>query len=529
MSDEMIDVLSPIDGLLIKSYSVTTEHAIAESLTKARAAANSWADKTIAERLGYLSALKQTIVADIDSITETIVSTTGKVKTEVVLGEIYPLLEMLRYYEKNSAKILSPQKISTSPLAFPNTEAGYIYQPFGVVAVISPWNFPFQLTLYPLLSALIAGNAVVFKSSELSQPVADLVMQLLAKINLPDYLVQNIIGGGETAQLLIKHRPDLVFFTGSLAAGRAIMANAAQHPIPVILELGGKDAMVVFADAEINRVLNATLYGAFSNSGQVCVSVERLYVEAELFDSFIQQLCLAVSRLKVGHGDEGDLGAISSQSQIDTIKAHYQDAIAKGAKASAPLTIDQSYVYPVVLWDITADMLIMQQETFGPLLPVIPFSNLTDLIHQINADEHGLNASIWSKDTGKAENLATQLQVGNWAVNDVIKNIGHPQLPFGGVKNSGFGRYHGDEGLRSFCYTVSHLVSYSHFVKEPNWFPYSQQSYTAMRAYIDTLYARDSLWQKLKRNWRELRYFQQYSGLNLAQHGRNFLIFISRK
>lgn len=524
-----IDAFSPVDEQLLKSYSVSTEQHIADAVVSARRAAIVWGDKTVKQRLAYLSLLKQKIVSDIDSITKQIVAVTGKVKTEAVMGEVYPLLEMLSYYEKNAVKILAEQPVSTSALAFPNAKAHYQYQPFGVVAVISPWNFPFQLTLYPLISALIAGNTVIFKVSELSLPIGELIMQLMAELDLPDGLVQWIIGGPETGSYLIQQRPDLVFFTGGHKAGCNIMATAAQHPIPVILELGGKDTMLVFADAQPQRVINAVMYGAFSNSGQVCVSVEQLYVEQSLFNGFIEQLCQAIKKLKVGHGEEGDLGAITTKPQLSLIEAHYQDAIAKGAIASEPLNINGAYISPVILWNITDDMRMMQEETFGPLLAVLPFTDESDLITRINNSDFGLNASVWSQNIGKAEHVAKQLKVGNWVVNDVIKNIGHPRLPFGGVKNSGFGRYHGAEGLRSFCYTVSGLVSRSRYIQEPNWFPFSNNSYQAMHAFVDTLFSNDSLWLRLQRNWRGLRYFQQYSALNLAQHGHNFLNFILRK
>lgn len=524
-----IDVFSPIDWQLLNSYPVSSPDEISESMLTARHAAKLWADKTVKQRLACLSVLKQKLVINTDLIAEKIVSVTGKVKTEVVMGEIYPLLEMLSYYENNAAKILAQQSVSTSPLSFPNAKAHYQYHPFGVVAVISPWNFPFQLTLYPLLSALIAGNAVIFKVSELSLPIGELIMQLMAELDLPAGLVQWVVGGPETGAYLIEQRPDLVFFTGGHKTGCKVMALAAQHPIPVILELGGKDAMLVFADAQKERAINAVMYGAFSNSGQVCVSVEQLYVEQSIFNTFVDQLCQAVNKLIVGHGDKGDLGAISSKSQLALIEAHYQDAIAKGAKASGPLIVNGSYITPIILWNMTDDMRILQEETFGPLLAVMPFDDESDVIERINNSDFGLNACIWSQNISRAEQVANQLKVGNWVINDVIKNIGHPRLPFGGVKNSGFGRYHGAEGLRSFCYTVSGLISQSRYIQEPNWFPYSNNSYQAMRAFVDTLFSNDRLWYRLQRNWRALRFFQQYSAVNLAQHWHNFLIFILRK
>lgn len=522
-----IDVYSPIDGRLLKSYPVTPDAVIAERVKVCREGAKSWAALTVEQRLTCLAPLSDKLLADVDAIVDKLVEVTGKVRAEALLGEIYPLLDMLRYYRKQAARILAPRFVLTSPFAFADAEACYRYQPYGVVAVISPWNYPLQLTLYPLLSALIAGNGVVFKTSELSLPVGELIMDLLAGLDLPEGLVQWVIGGPSTGRQLIEQRPDLVFFTGGVNAGRAVMAAAAKHPVPVILELGGKDAMVVCADADVDRAVNAALYGGFCNSGQVCVSVERLYVEAGIFDVFVERLCQAASGLTVGHGEQGDLGAMSSKEQLAVVEALYRDAIAKGAQASGPLRKNGQYLYPLVLWNVTEDMRVMREEIFGPLLPVLPFANEQALFEQVNAGHFGLNASLWSRDVDKARKMAERLQVGNWIINDVLKNIGHPRLPFGGVKNSGFGRYHGAEGLRSFTYTVSGLVSGSRQVIEPNWFPYSEQRYRQLRAFIEVLFDRGPLMMRISRNWRELQAFRQYAGLHLSQHWRNLKIFLT--
>ena len=317
--------------------------------------------------------------------------------------------------------------------------------------------------------------------------------------------------------------------TGGVTAGRAVMARAAQHPVPVILELGGKDAMLVFADANLERAVKAAMYGAFSNSGQICVSVERCYVERSCYGEFVTMLNTAVANLKVGHGTEADLGALTSLKQFEIIKTHYDDAIAKGAKASSPLELHGRYLKPVLLWDVTHDMLIMREETFGALLPVMAFDNEQQALALANDSEYGLNASVWSEDIEKAERLARQLQVGNWAVNDVIKNIGHPGLPFGGVKNSGFGRYHGAEGLRQFTYTVASVTSRSRLNEEPNWFPYSETRYLQLRGFIDVLFGPGTLLQRIARNWSALQAFRAYASLNLRQHWQNLLIFIRHK
>ena len=524
-----ITAISVLTEQPLKDYAVTDSAEIAEVMARARVAANTWAQIEVSERLKRLSALKAIILADFDHIVADIMAATGKVKTEVLLGEIYFVLELLTYYQQHAAKILSPCPIHTAPLAFPQASASYQRKPYGVVGIISPWNFPFQLTLSPLLTALISGNAVVFKMSELSLPVGELLETLLGQLDLPQGLVQQVIGEAETGRQLIDARPDLVFFTGSVEAGRAVMAAAAQHPIPVLLELGGKDAMTVFADADLPRAVNAAMYGAFSNSGQVCVSIERCYVESACYEQFVGQLLAAVEKITVGHGEVGDLGGLTSLKQFAIIEAHYHDAIAKGAKASSPLRLDGRYLHPVVLWDVSHDMLVMCEETFGPLLPVMAFTSEDHAIALANDCEFGLNASVWSEDIAKAERVAKQLNVGNWAVNDVIKNIGHARLPFGGTKNSGFGRYHGAEGLRQFTYTVSGVTSRSGLDDEPNWFPYSEQRYQEMRAFIDLLYGQGNLYQRIARNWRQLRAFQKYSSLNLRQHLLNIGIALFKR
>lgn len=528
MSDK-ITAISALNEQALKTYPVSSAAEIYAAMANARPVGAVWAQTAVKQRVKQLVQLESVILADLDTITDVIMAATGKVKTEVILGEIYPLLALLRYYQKNAAKILAPCPVITAPLAFPQASAEIERRAYGVVAIISPWNFPFQLTLSPMLTALFCGNACVFKMSELSLPVGELIMDLLAKMDLPQGLVQQVIGAAETGETLIDARPDLAFFTGSVSAGRAVMAKAAQHPIPVILELGGKDAMLVFADANLERAVKAAMYGAFSNSGQVCVAIERCYVEAGCYVEFVDKLKDAVADVTVGHGAVGDLGGLTSLKQFAVIEAHYNDAIAKGAKASSPLRLEGRYLHPVVLWDVTNDMRIMREETFGPVLPVMAFDSEQHAVDLANDSDYGLNASVWSTDIHKAERVARQLQVGNWAVNDVIKNIGHAGLPFGGVKNSGFGRYHGAEGLRQFTYTVAGLTSRSALNDEPNWFPYSDNRYREMCAFLDLMFGSSSLYRRIAENWRELQAFRGYASLNLRQHWRNLLIFIFKK
>jgi 4,4'-diapolycopenoate synthase len=525
----VIQTISPIDGQVLGDFEVSTLEQISQAVSSAHSAALTWQAVPVKQRSLILARFKPILLAELDAVCGVISRTTGKVLTEALLGEVYPVLDLVQYYEKHAAQILRDKNITTSPFAFPGATAQITRLPYGVVAIISPWNYPFQITVTQILSALFAGNAVIFKPSELSLPVGQLIMGLFARLDLPEGLLQWLIGDGQCGEQLVDAAPDLLVFTGSLNTGRAVMQRAAQHPMPLILELGGKDAMIVFDDANLSRARDGALYGAFCNSGQACVSVERLYVQQSCYESFLQMLIDGAAQLKIGHGAEGDLGAMTSKRQIEIVQKHYDDALAKGAKASCPLSVNGNYLNPVVLWDVTPDMLIMQEETFGPLLAVIAFADEMEAMQSANNSEFGLNASVWSQDILKAERVVKQLLVGNWAVNDVIKNIGHPGLPFGGVKKSGFGRYHGAEGLLNFTYPVSGLTSRSHLPKEPNWFPYSQDRYQDFKGYIDFVYGMGSFYQRGKRNWQALQAFRDYSAFDLKQRWQNLLLMLPWK
>jgi len=517
-------VQTPWTGEPLGEFPATDPNLSPAMLQRARTAQGLWWQKSITERVAGLAPLTPALLGDVDAWCEVIMQATGKTRCEALLGEIYPSVALARYYERHAATILRDEDVAVSPWTFPGTTARIARRPFGVVLVIAPWNYPLQLMLAPLLTALYAGNAVIIKPAEQSLPIAARLADLLAGLALPDDLVQWAYGDATLAEALIDARPDLVFFTGGLAGGRAVGKRAARHPIPVILELGGKDPMIVFADADLERAANAALYGAFCHSGQVCVSVERLYVERAAYEPFIARLCDGVARLR--SDPDGELGAMTTARQIATVTAHYDDALAQGAKASAPLHLDGQCLRPVVLWDVHHGMRVMREETFGPLLPVMAFDDTAQVIDLANDSDFGLNASVWSLDLAKAERVARQLETGNWMINDVIKNVGHPALPFGGVKHSGFGRYHGAEGLLSMTYAVSGMTHRGHLPREPNWFPYSYEHYQHCKGYLDFVYGAGPLWQRLRRNQKALQAFRDYAAFDGAQRWHNFKLWL---
>ncbi len=496
------------------------DEPIALMLAQARAAQCRWSALPTARRAQLLGGLRTLLLRRLDELVDGLCAFTGNVRNDVLSGEIYPVIGLLDYYQHRAAAILASQTRRTSPMLYPGSAACVHRQAFGVVAVIAPWNYPFQLAMTPMLSALFAGNAVIVKPSERVLPVGELILSLFQELDLPEYLVQGVFGDGRAGERLIAAAPDLVCFTGSAQTGKKIMAQAAAHPVPVILELGGKDALLVCADANLERAARAAVYGAFCNNGQVCVAVERCYVEQTVYPAFVAALCAETAQLKRGVDD--DLGVMAHAQQRAIVQAQYLDAVHKGAQVSGQLCGGDGVLNPVVLWDVDHSMAVMQEETFGPLLPVMPFCDESHAVALANDSRYGLNASIWTQDLAKGRKLGRQLRVGGFAVNEVIKHIGHPGLPFGGVGGSGFGRCRGPEGLLAFTYPVSELVNGGRFTQEPNWFPYSQNSYQQLKSYLDFIYHADAWHRRLCRNFATLWALRSYAALTLKQHGHNF-------
>ena len=518
-----LQALSPVDQSVLGDFEISTPELIQQQLQHARSAARLWRQRTVKQRLQQLAPLNQLLLAQADDICQTLARSTGKVTTEALLAELVPLLDLNRYYQRHAEAILEPKPVACSPFSYPFATAHIQRQPHGVVAIISPWNYPLQLTLSPLLTALIAGNAVLFKVSELSLPIAELILDLCRQLQLPEGLVQSVTGGGQTGHALIEAGPDLVFFTGSLTTGRAVMQAAARHPIPVILELGGKDAMLILGDADLERASRAAVYGAFSNSGQVCMSVERIYVDRRCHDLFLQQLLAGLRQLKPQTGDAGDYGVLCSTAQFERLQQQYDDAIAQGAQASGPLERQGNSVQPVIVWNVHHGMRIMHEESFGPLVGVMAFDSHEQALTLINDSAYGLNGSIFSRNIAQAQTLAQELELGNWAINDVIKNAGHAGLPFGGVKHSGFGRYRGAEGLRQFSRTVAGLSNHSQLANEPNWFPYDTHRYRLFKNHLDFVYGHGNWLSRAIRHWPTLLAFREYAKPDLKQSWHNLL------
>ena len=371
------------------------------------------------------------------------------------------------------------------------------YVPHGVIGVIGPWNYPIVNAFGDCIPAMMAGNSVILKPSEVT-PLSSLLMaEMMRECGLPEDVLQVATGDGSTGAALIAE-VDCVMFTGSTRTGTAVMKAAAERLIPCYLELGGKDPMVVCADADIERAANAASFYSMNNAGQVCISVERCYVEEPIYDEFVAKVADNVRGLRQGAPTaEGtvDVGAVIFPPQLDIVDGHVRDAVEKGAKiltGGHGHSEHGRFYEPTVLVDVDHSMKIMQEETFGPTLPIMKVSSADEGVRLANDSEYGLQASVWTKDVERGEALARRIQAGTVCVNDVQTNYLALNLPMGGWKTSGIGTRHGSGGIRKYCKTQSLLVTRMALKREPWMFPYNKRSTMMLRRLFKVLYGRGS-------------------------------------
>lgn len=402
---------------------------------------------------------------------------TKKSSADALISEFFGVLDYLHFLVDNSQKALKDEKIKT-PIALLGKKSRLYYESLGVMLIISPWNYPFYQAIVPIATSFICGNITLYKPSEIT-PLKGLVEDLLTKAGIDLDFVKVIYGDGKVGASLIDQRPDKIFFTGSVATGKKIMQQASQYIIPVELELGGKDAAIVFEDCTIRRAAKGVVWGALTNLGQSCTSVERIYVHSAIYEAFKTELLKEVNSLKQEVSKDGDFGKMTSELQTQIVAKHLKDALEKGATQLTGNEWDQisDIIPPLVLENVTEEMLVFNDETFGPVLPLIKFTNEKEVINEINQSDLGLSASVWSKDLERAERVTRELNVGNVSINNVMLTEGNPYLPFGGRKYSGIGTYKGISGIRSFAITKSVIIDSDSNKIEVNWYPYTQKKY----------------------------------------------------
>lgn len=449
------------------------------AVERARAGGRSLAALDVPERLRHLRHLRRAILRRREEIIGRVRDETRKSRSDILMSEVFGTLDALAWLEANAERALADEKIPT-PLTMMGKTSRIWHQPRGVVLVITPWNYPFFQAVVPIAYALAAGSAVVLKPSE-HTPLHGLVESLLEDAAVAPHWVQVVPGGGAVGTALIEQRPDLVMFTGSTGTGRSVMRACAEHLVPLELELGGKDPMIVFEDVSIERTAAGAVFGALTATGQSCTSVERVYVHESIHDTFVAALVAHVLTLTQADStaQDNDLGIMTTDFQVRTVAAHVADARARGATFHTGGDWDgqSAAIPPMVVTGLPDHALLLTDETFGPVIPVVPFRDEGEVVARANATPYGLTASVWSADLERAERVARRLRVGGVSINNVMATESTPALPFGGVGGSGFGRHKGVAGLRALCSPVSVVIDKDSDTLEPNWFPYTAAKY----------------------------------------------------
>jgi acyl-CoA reductase-like NAD-dependent aldehyde dehydrogenase len=471
-ADAVIETHDPRSNTLLAIVADQSPAEVAEAIERARAAFPEWSALSFKDRADHLLTVRERLLDRAEEFVDIICSETGKQPAEAVTTELMTVCESIGWYAKNGRQAL--RRVDVAPGLMAHKKAWKQYEPMGVIGAISPWNYPFVLAMTPIITALFAGNTVVAKPSEVT-PTVGLAIAELFEDEIWGDIVQVVTGGGATGAALVAGGVDKVVFTGSVATGKRVMAAAAENLTPVLLELGGKDPMVVCEDADLGRASKAAVWGAFQNSGQTCMSVERVYVAEKVYDRFVERVVDETRKIRQTADGAGDIGSMTFAPQLEKVEAHIADATAKGATVltgGSRIDRDGLWFEPTVLTNVDHTMDIMVDETFGPVLPIMAVADAKEAIALANDSEYGLNSSVWSRNLEYAESLASQMQAGNVCINDCIVSYGVVGLPFGGVKGSGIGRVHGVEGLREFSNLKSVLGQKNLPIKrEPWWYP----------------------------------------------------------
>jgi len=517
---------NPATGEEIGRAPLTLPEEVARAVDRARAAQAAWAATSFRARGQIILRARKIVLQELDEIALLISRETGKPAAEAITMELTTSLDLMQYFARQAGTLLQRERINIGLYGWLGRSSYLVYRPVGVVGIISPWNFPWATPLDEVVMALMAGNAVVLKPSELTPLTALKIKDVLDRAGVPQALVQVVTGDGSTGAAMIGAGVDKIMFTGSVATGRRVAEAAANYLIPVVLELGGKDPMIVLPDANIENAARGAAWGAFANCGQSCAGVERCYVHESIAQKFIDAIVAETKRLQVGGHAPGvaskadatpaypDLGPMSSEQQLRIVERHVYEATAHGAVAvtGGERTPDTSgpFFPPTVLTNVNHEMDVMREETFGPVLPIMTFNTDEEAVRLANDSVYGLAASVWTSDLARGKRIAEQIDAGTVMVNEVLYTHGVAQTPWGGFKQSGFGRTHGRAGLLELVNQQHIHVNHFSFLPDIWWFNYTPGAGKLFRS-LARRFSSGSVLQaglavpQMIRRWRERR------------------------
>jgi acyl-CoA reductase-like NAD-dependent aldehyde dehydrogenase len=488
--------VNPATGEVLRELDCADTGMVESAVARARAAQPAWAGLGVRRRIEVVREFQRKLHEKKSEIAAAITREAGKPLAEALVTEVLVVLDAARFLIDNAWGPLRDEPVPHGNLATKLKSGWLVREPHGLIGIISPWNYPFSIPATETIAALVAGNAVVLKPSELTPLIALELASLLYAAGVPKDVFQVVVGEGAAGAALLRSPIDKLVFTGSVATGKRIAAEAAERLLPVVLELGGKDPMLVLDDADVDVASSAAVWGAFVNAGQACLSVERCYVHRSLHESFATACADKAKQLRVGNGMESnsDIGPMIHERQLRIVEAHVEDARARGARVLAGGSrlpkLGANFYAPTVLADVTQDMRIMREETFGPVLPMMAFDNDDEAVRLANDSEYGLAASVWTRDRKRGERLARRIHAGTVMVNDVVSCFGISEAPHGGVKASGIGRTHGRFGLDEMVRVKYLDIDLMPGMKKVWWHGYGESFRRQMEGFLDMQFAR---------------------------------------
>jgi acyl-CoA reductase-like NAD-dependent aldehyde dehydrogenase len=492
---------APATGELIGEVPIASKDDVAAVVARGRRAQQAWAVLPVQERCDRLLRYRDAITERQSEVVDLLSLECGKPKHEALVHEVMTTLDLITYYANDAARILAPHDYPLHLMKHRRAYAAYV--PRGVVGVISPWNFPLVLSMTDVIAALVTGSAVVLKPSEVTPLIVQKMKEIYDATGLPEDLFAVVHGYGATGQALIESGIQKLCFTGGVETGKRVAAACGARLIPCVMELGGKAPLLACADADVEKTARAIVFGGFCNAGQVCISVERVYANRDIYEPLVRRVKELTLELRVGDPskDYVDVGAIIFPKQIEIAESHIADALKKGAElvtGGSRKPGPGQFFEPTVLANCSENMTVMNEEIFGPIVPIQQVASDEEAIELSNRSRLGLNAYVFTKDRAKGRRIAERIEAGSVLVNDVVSNYACAEVPFGGIKDSGFGRVHGEDALRDMAerrVVMDDRVPMP--ARNPLWFPYGRDSYLFFQKTVRMLFGGGSIVKKI--------------------------------